>query len=199
MAVTSFEDLGDGVAGLAAGHVDGVGAAPAGRQLRVDGVAQVVGKGNEVERRAADGVGGHATPSADGGHHHDVGAGGQRLGGEGGRGLERLLHSGAARAGLAHGTVEDAVLGGRVRRCGYAAARAPAPVAPPLTSTTRLLAVDGPDPVVEAAAVAHVLDVGEGDLGGDRRRRTRGSRPMPRAAALPALTARATPMPVCTE
>ena len=61
---------------------------------------------------------------------------GQRLGGEGGGGLERLLDGGGAGdAGLAAGAVEDASSVAS-EPVWLAAARCPPEVAPPLTSTS---------------------------------------------------------------
>ena len=50
-----LQHLGDGVAALTPGHVDGVGPAPPRRELRVDGVPQVVGQRHELQRRARPG------------------------------------------------------------------------------------------------------------------------------------------------
>lgn len=69
--------LGDGVTGLAAGEVDRVAAAPARRELGVDGAAQVVGQVEQDEIRAGDGVGGDHAPSAGGGVDHRAGPAGR--------------------------------------------------------------------------------------------------------------------------
>ena len=104
---------GDGVLGLAAGEVDRVVPAPAGRQQLVEGVAEVVGQREQLERGARQRVGGDHAPSADGGDDRDLGPRRGRLGGEGGGDVEGLLHGGGAHGpGLAAHAVEDLVVGG---------------------------------------------------------------------------------------
>ena len=76
MAGDEVEHFGDGVAGLAAGQVDRVVAAPPGGRLLVDRGAQVVGERDQLEGRAGDGVGGDDPPPAGGGHHRDAGPAG---------------------------------------------------------------------------------------------------------------------------
>ena len=116
-------DLGDGVAGLAAGAVDRVGPAPPGRQLPVDGGPQVVGQRQQAQVAVAgDGVGRDHAPPPGGGQHDDVGTGRQGLRGEGRGGLERLLDRRRPRgAGLAADAVEHPVVAGE--RAGVARRR----------------------------------------------------------------------------
>ena len=149
-----------------------------GGSLRVDRGPQVVG-----QRRRARGcvramrVGGDHAPAAGGGEHDDAVPLGQRLGGERGGRLERLLDGGRPRdAGLAAHAVEDPVVagqragvrgGGPLPACGRAA----------LHEHERLAGGDGAGALEEGAPVGDALDVGERHLGGRRRRRrSRGSR-----------------------
>ena len=131
-AASSAHHVGDRVAGLAAGAVDGVVAAPARRQQPVDGVAEVVGQHEQLEVGVAgDGVGRDDTPAAGGGQHDDVRARRWRLGGERGRRLERLLDRRRPRdAGGPAGAVEHLVVGrqraGVARRGAGAALGGPA-------------------------------------------------------------------------
>ena len=85
----------------------------------------------------------------------------QRLGGERGGRLERLLdRGGPGDAGLAAHAVEHLVVGGEragVRRRRPLAARG----GPALQQHERLALGDAADPVEEAAAVGDALDVGE--------------------------------------
>ena len=113
VAGDQLQDLGHGVAGLAPGHVDGVGATPTGRQLGVYRPPKIGGQIDRLEAGAGHGIDcGHA-PSAHRGDDHDPVSGGQWLSGERRRDLEPLFHVASPRqTGLASHPREDGVVGG---------------------------------------------------------------------------------------
>ena len=160
------DQVGDGVASLAAGHVDGIVAAPSRREHAVDGVAQVPWQGQQGEVGVpGHGIGGDDTPAAGSGQHQDPVAGGQRLGGDGGGGFDGLLVGGGPHlAGRAGHPVEHPVVAGQ--RTGVRGCR-PLPTrgGPALDDDDRHPAGDLPDPFVEAPAVNQALHVAEGHVG----------------------------------
>ena len=110
-----LQHLRDRVACLAAGTVDGIVAAPSRRQLLVDRRLQIVGQLEQHEVAVAgDRIGGHDAPAAGGRQHDGVRTLRQRLRGERGGRLERLLDvGGACDAGGPARAVEDLVVGGQ--------------------------------------------------------------------------------------
>ena len=137
--------------------------------------------GSGSRRRSAvagDGVGGDHAPPAGRRQHDDVGAGRQRLGGEGRGGLEGLLDRGRpGDAGLPARPVEHRVVAGQ--RAGVAR-RGPLPALGGAALHERRAASrppPRPGAVEKAAAVADALDVGQATpRWPGRRRRSRGSR-----------------------
>ena len=140
---------------------------------------QVVGQLEQLQVAVArDRVGGDHTPPAGGREHDHTRTFRQRLGGERGGGLERLLDARRPR---------DADRRGRRRRTAcrrppsapvwLAAARAPPAVAPPFSTTSGLRAAASPSRAISAVAVAHGLDVRQSrPRSPGRRRRSRDSR-----------------------
>ena len=106
LACDEIEAFDHGIAGLRAGEICGVVAAPPGRKALVERGPQIVGNRHEFEVPGGrQSVGGHDPPSAGGRENEDVGPARAGVGGETRGDLERLFDRGSAgEAGLAvHG------------------------------------------------------------------------------------------------
>ncbi len=116
-----LQDLRDGVAGFAAGHVDRIVLAPARRQLLVDRRHEVIGQGGGIETGVGHGVDCCDPPTADRRDDNDTIAVGERLRSERRRRLECLFdipradEPGLAAHAVEHGVVacEGTGMGGR--------------------------------------------------------------------------------------
>ena len=201
MARDELQHLGNRVARLAAREVDRVVAAPARRELLVDRGAQIVGQRRELEAGAVRAIASAVTtPQPPAVVTTAVAA-------PCGRGWVANVAAASNASSIVVARVMPAWrhMPSKTRSSEarlpvwLAAARWPPAVVPPFTSTTGLRRGDRRRAVEERRGRRRHLPRTRGSPRSRRRRRTsRGSRRRRRAAALPALTARLTPTPVCT-
>ncbi len=127
--------------------------------------AEVVGQREQRELGARERVGGEHAPSPGGGEHRDVGTARERLGGEGGSRVERLLDGRReVHPGLPAHAGEDAFVARE--RAGVRRRRAPAAVGrSAVHEDERLLAGGAAKGLEQRPAVAHALEVREPHVG----------------------------------
>ena len=179
MARHDLEDGGDGVLRLAAGHVDGIVAAPAGREVSVQLCFQVVGQREQRQPAgAADGVGRDHAPTAGGRHDAHVRALRAAAGWRTSPPPRTPLRSSRPRTTPACRHAPSKTRSSVARLPVWlAAARAPTSEAPPFTTTSGIRSATDRIRSKNARPSVMPFDVGEPDVASrDRRRRSRGSR-----------------------